>query len=67
MIDACDDDSKDSLSTGEIITDAMTFMLAGYETTSNFLTFASYLLAVHPNIQEKLFESITTYMEENQV
>ena len=67
MIDACDDDSKDSLSTGEIITDAMTFMLAGYETTSNFLTFASYLLAVNPDIQEKLFESITTYMEENQV
>jgi cytochrome P450 len=65
MIDASDEESHDSLSTGEIITDSMTFMLAGYETSSNFLMFASYLLALNPEIQEKLFQSISLYMEEN--
>ena len=67
MIDACDDDTKATLTTGEIVADAVTFLLAGYETTSNFLTYASYLLAINPDVQEKLSEEIISYLEENQV
>ncbi len=43
------------------------FLLAGYETTANTLTFTSYLLALHPHIQEKLQKEIDSYYEDNPV
>ena len=67
MIDACDDETKVTLSNGEIVADAVTFLLAGYETTSSFLTYASYLLALNPEVQEKLSIEISSYLKENQV
>ena len=51
----------------QIIGNAITFMLAGYETTANALTYTSYLLALNPHIQEKLQEEIDTYFQENPV
>ena len=65
MIDAGDGDSK--LSTGEIVADAVGFMLAGYETTSVALSFITYLLAKNPEAQEKLANEINDYFEENPV
>lgn len=35
-------------------------MIAAYETTSTVLSYASFVLAQHPNIQEKLYQSIRT-------
>ena len=74
MIDATVDEGEGSQKTGkkkltdkEITAHATLFMLAGYETTSNSLTFTSYLLAIHPDIQEKLQEEIDSYFEENPV
>ena len=32
---------------------AITFLLAGYDTTANALTFTMYLLARHPEYQER--------------
>ncbi|XP_065556593.1 cytochrome P450 3A14-like [Artemia franciscana] len=53
---------KDKLSRGlsddDIIANVWSVMLAGYETTSNTLSFCSYLLAKHPDIQEKLLQAI---------
>jgi cytochrome P450 len=63
LIDAGDGDSK--LSTGEIVADAVGFMLAGYETTSVALSFITYLLAKNPEAQEKLANEINDYFEEN--
>ena len=51
----------------EICSHAITMMLAGYETTANTLNYASYLLALHPHVQEKLQKEIGTFFEENQV
>ena len=34
------------------------FMLAGYETTSSTLTYCTYVLAKHPEEQQKLFDEI---------
>ena len=42
-------------------------MLAGYETTSAALTFVTYLLATHPEVQERLANEIHEYLEENPV
>ncbi|XP_072169068.1 cytochrome P450 3A24-like [Diadema setosum] len=42
----------------ELIGQAMTFFTAGYETTNSLLDFVIYVLAMHPEIQEKLIREI---------
>ena len=51
----------------EITAHAVLFMLVGYETTANSLAYTSYVLALHPHIQEKLQEEIDSYFEEHPV
>lgn len=51
----------------EIASHSVAFMLAGYETTANALTYVSYLLALHPDVQEKLQEEIDDYYQKNPV
>ena len=71
MIDATGDEDGEGegnkLTDKQIIDNAIIFMLAGYETTANALTYTSYLLALNPHIQEKLQEEIDTYFQENPV
>ena len=67
MIDASDSETQEKLETGEIIADSVGFMLAGYETTSTALTFAPYVLAANPEVQERLANEIHEYFEENPV
>ena len=64
MIDAADGDTAEKLETGEIIADSVGFILAGYETTSTAITFATYLLAANPEVQERLANKIHEYFEE---
>ncbi|XP_067679999.1 cytochrome P450 3A6-like [Haliotis asinina] len=49
---------KRGLTNYEIFCNSHIFLLAGYETTSRALTFTAYNLATHPEIQEKLYQSI---------
>ena len=51
----------------EVANNSVTFLVAGYETTANTLTYTTYLLAVHPDIQEKLKADIEEYYQENPV
>ena len=67
MIDTKDEQNKKGLSTGEIVADAVGFLFAGHETTSVTLTFATYLLATHPEVQEKLVNEIHDYFQDNPV
>ena len=46
------------LTTGQIIDHSITFMFAGYDTTSNALTWMCYLLSKNPDIQERLYEEL---------
>ena len=46
------------LTDAEIVSQCMTFILAGYETTSNALAYTTYCLAMNPDKQEKLLEEI---------
>ena len=66
MIDATRNDSK-IFSDAEIASHSVTFMLAGYETTANALSYTAYLLALNPQIQEKLQAEIDKFYEENPV
>ncbi|XP_015284769.1 PREDICTED: cytochrome P450 3A19-like, partial [Gekko japonicus] len=47
-----------ALTDKEIIAQAIIFIFAGYETTSSSLSFLSYCLATHPDVQQRLQEEI---------
>ena len=59
--------SKEVMNDDEIVAHSFTFILAGYETTANALTHVSYLLALHPDIQENLQAEIDNYYDNNSV
>ena len=68
MLDASDnDETQKGLEAGEIVADSVGFILAGYETTSTALAFATYLLATNTEAQERLANEILEYFEENPV
>ena len=47
-----------ALSDQELIAQSIIFIFAGYETTSSTLSFLLYILATHPDVQQKLQEEI---------
>ena len=55
------------LSDEEVVMHAIMLLMAGYETTANALAYTSYLLALNPDIQEKLQSEIDSYFDENPV
>ena len=59
--------SDSALEDGAIVAHSVGFLLAGYETTSNAVTYMSYLLALNPDVQERLANEIHTYLQEHPV
>ena len=55
------------LSTSKIASIAAGFLAAGFETVTNLLSFTSYLLAMHPEVQEKVQSEIDEWFENNAV
>jgi len=51
------------LNSREITENAITFFIAGYDTTANTLAFACYCLGTNPDVQEKLVEEIDTVLQ----
>ena len=50
--------TKYNFSDEHIIANSVIFFGAGYETTGSLMSFASYVLATNPDIQEKLYQEI---------
>ncbi|PRD33590.1 UNVERIFIED_CONTAM: Cyp3a13 [Trichonephila clavipes] len=50
--------TKKNLSTKELVAQCIMFFIAGYDTTASTLSFATYMLALYPDIQEKVYEEI---------
>ncbi|PNH09370.1 Cytochrome P450 3A2 [Tetrabaena socialis] len=48
----------EKLSDVQVIAQCLTFLLAGFETTSTTLAFTAFLLATHPEAQERLLREI---------
>ena len=67
MIDATAEDRSEQmrLSDNEILAQCFVFLTAGYDTTANSLTYTAYLLALNPDIQEKLIDEIRDYTSEH--
>lgn len=53
------------LSDDEVLAQSFTFILAGYETTSNALAYATYCLALNPEVQDKLIKEIDESIGDN--
>lgn len=66
-MDASNESSTTTMNDEEIVSVCIGFILAGYETTSSLLTYTAYLLALNPNIQDKLCQVIEDYYQENTV
>ena len=49
----------------DIISQAIVFFLAGFDTTSTLLCFVCYELATHPDVQKRLQEETDKTMQEN--
>ena len=60
-----DSSFKKSLTNKEIISQAILFLAAGYESTSATLEFISYNLAKHPHIQDSLISEIDSALEKH--
>ncbi len=57
------DDRGRGLTDEEIRDEVVTLLLAGHETTALSLTFTSYLLAKHPEVEAKLVDELETVLE----
>ncbi|CAL8094820.1 unnamed protein product [Orchesella dallaii] len=55
---------KINLTDDIILAQSLLFFLAGLETTGSVLCFAVYLLALHPDIQEKLYQEVKGVIKE---
>lgn len=55
MIEAAD---NGKITDDEIVSQSFVFVLAGYETTANALSYAAYLLATNPDAQQRLIDEI---------
>ena len=67
MADASRAANLDSFQAGHVAANAHFLILAGHESTSSALAFTSYLLALHPEVQERLAEEIDNYLQEHPV
>ena len=56
--------SKKSLTDDDVAASACIFLLAGYDTISSTLAFASCMLAINPEKQDKLCAEIDAYYED---
>lgn len=66
-----DDGSRKTVNSKQIFTDNLTlaqsfiFFVAGFDTVGALLNFAAYLMAAHPDVQEKLYNEVKASMEES--
>jgi cytochrome P450 len=64
LLMASDDETGTGYMSDELLLDeALTIFLAGHETTANALTWTWYLLARHPEVEQKLHEEIEQVLQ----
>ncbi|KAG7177012.1 Cytochrome P450 3A40-like 2 [Homarus americanus] len=56
---------KRFLTDEEIIANAWVFLLGGFETTANSVTYTSYLLGTHPEVQERVYQELCDVLQDS--
>lgn len=64
LMQAKDKDSETELTVDDIISQAFTFFLAGFDSSSTMMCFMTYELALNPDIQEKLRNEVDQCFDE---
>lgn len=52
-----------ALTDEEIIANAWVFLLGGFETTANTITYTTYLLGTHPEVQERVYQELQEVLQ----
>jgi len=60
------EDTGEPMSTDQLIDEITILFVAGHETTANALSFTTWLVAKHPEVQEQLFEEVQKVHEHTQ-
>ena len=63
LLHVVDEDDGESFTDNEVLDQLQILFSAGYETTSTMLTWAMYLLARHPDIQEELYQEVSSIVK----
>lgn len=58
LMNSRDEETQKKLTKQEVIDECLSMLIAGHETTSNTLTWAMYLLAKHPEIQDQIRQQV---------
>jgi cytochrome P450 len=55
-------DTKAPLDAGVVLSQSLTFMIAGYETTSTAVGYAIAMISQHPAVEARLLEEINAHL-----
>jgi cytochrome P450 family 9 len=56
--------SKIQLTDDVVIAQCVLFFVAGFDTVGSLVSFAAYLLAIHQDMQEKIFDEVEKYIDQ---
>jgi cytochrome P450 len=62
LVAARDSETNGSMTAKEVRDEVVTIFMAGHETTAQALTWTWYLLSLHPSVEAKLHEELTTVL-----
>jgi cytochrome P450 len=60
-------DESRSLTPKEVLSDSFIFYFAGHETTAHTLSFCLRMISLHPEVQQKIFEEVSTVLQPGQI
>lgn len=61
LLSACDEETGRGMTDEQLRDEVMTIFVAGHETTANAMTWLTYLVSQHPEVEEKLLAEIDTH------
>ena len=63
LLEARDEDTGEQMTNQQLRDEVMTIYLAGHETTANALSWAYYLLGLHPDLHQRLQDEVDTVLQ----
>jgi len=67
LMASTDDETSSSLTNEELLDEVMTIFIAGHDTTAVVLTWATYLIGTHPEVEGKILAEISEHFEGDEI